>query len=84
MSGMTQYELAPIDLILIGVYFLVVVVIGIRLAGRNHTAEDCGDRCFSLGLCLSPFGGEIRYTQRPPRLQSGLNRQRLFERFGER
>ena len=37
---MTQYELAPIDLILIGAYFLVVVVIGIRLAGRNHTAED--------------------------------------------
>jgi len=40
MSGVTRYELATIDLILIGVYFAVVLIIGIRLAGKNHSATD--------------------------------------------
>lgn len=40
MDGVPKYELARIDLVLIGVYFLIVLAIGIRLAGRNHTADD--------------------------------------------
>lgn len=40
MSEPPHYELATIDLVLIGVYFLVVLGIGIRLAGKNHSAED--------------------------------------------
>jgi len=40
MTAVPQYELAPIDLLLIGVYFVIVLVIGFRLAGKNKTAED--------------------------------------------
>ncbi len=35
-----EYALAPLDFALIGLYGLVVVWIGWRLAGKHHTAED--------------------------------------------
>lgn len=35
-----DYTLAPLDLALIGLYGLVVVWIGWRLAGKHHSAED--------------------------------------------
>lgn len=36
----TTYALHPLDLALIGLYGIVVIWIGWRLAGRHHTAED--------------------------------------------
>lgn len=40
MEGLTVYSLAPVDMALIAVYFGIVVAIGVRLAGKNRSAED--------------------------------------------
>tara|TARA_R100000027_G_scaffold17520_1_gene12718 strand:- start:2763 stop:4352 length:1590 start_codon:yes stop_codon:yes gene_type:complete len=40
MSEVAKYELATIDLILIGIYFLIVLGIGVWLAKKNQTADD--------------------------------------------
>lgn len=36
----TEYTLPPLDLALIGLYGIVRLRIGWRLAGKHHTAED--------------------------------------------
>lgn len=40
MEDLSPYRLATIDLFFLGLYAVVVVWIGVRLAGRAHTAED--------------------------------------------
>lgn len=59
------FELAPIDLVLIGLYGLVVLWIGMRLAGRNASAEDyflAGRRMAWPLIGISLFASNISST----------------------
>lgn len=61
----SQYSLAPIDYALIGLYALVVIWIGLRLAGRHHSAEDyflAGRRMAWPFIGVSLFASNISST----------------------
>ena len=65
MSGVPSYDLAPVDLVMVGLYFVVVLVIGIRLAGKNHSAEDyflAGRGMFWPLVGVSLFASNISST----------------------
>lgn len=58
-------ELAPIDLVVIGAYFAIVILIGVRVARETHTGEDLFLAGRSLGwgvIGISLFASNISTT----------------------